>query len=134
MQQKLSQLRKRFQQTQQQIEELLPLFPARLPLLPASLYQLKRRCGKPNCRCARGLLHPSTVLSYRGPDKKQTITPPPGQIEKLKQVTDEYRRLRKARARLVRLQQELLDTIDEMTALRVQQGERDLERIRSASS
>jgi len=74
------------------------------------------------------------VLSYRGGEKPQTITPPADRIETFKAITDEYRRVRQARARLVRLQQELLRTVDQMQALRVQQGERELNRMRSASS
>jgi len=27
------------------------------PMVQGSLYLLRRKCGKPNCRCTRGLLH-----------------------------------------------------------------------------
>jgi hypothetical protein len=131
---KLSQLRSKLNSTQRQIQELLAEFQGRSPLLPASLYQLKRRCGKQNCRCNQGQLHATTVLSYRGKQNKQTITPPTDQIPKLKTVTDEYRRVRQARARLVKLQQQLIDMVDQMQELRVQQGERELDKIRSASA
>lgn len=134
MNQKLSQLRNQLNLAQDGIQQLLDDFRGRLPMLPASLYSLKRRCGKPNCRCAQGQLHATTVLSYRGQQAKQTITPPADQVEQLKKVTDEYRRFRKARARLVRLQRQMLDIVDQIQDLRVQQAERDLEKIRSASS
>jgi hypothetical protein len=134
MNKELSQLRSKLNQTQQQVQTLLEDLQGRSPLLPASLYQLQRKCGKPNCRCTKGQLHQTTVLSYRGQQKKQTITPPQEQIESLKKVTDEYRRVRKARAQLVRLQRQLLDIVDQMQAVRVAQGERDLEKSRSASS
>jgi hypothetical protein len=55
-------------------------------------------------------------------------------IEDLKQITDEYRRVRKARARLVRLQGQLLAIVDQMQELRVAQGERELDKIRSTAS
>lgn len=131
---KLSQLRGKLNQTQDQIQQLLEEFRGRLPLLPASLYSLKRRCGKQNCRCAQGQLHATTVLSYRGQHGKQTITPPAEQIGQLKKITDEYQRYRQARARLVRLQRQLLDAVDRIQDLRVQDGERDLDKIRSAAS
>jgi hypothetical protein len=134
MNHKLSQLRSKLQRTQQEIGQLLDEFYGRLPLLPASLYTLQRRCGKKSCRCARGQLHATTVLSYRGGEKPQTITPPAERIEDLKQLTDEYRRVRKARARLVRLQGQLLAIVDQMQELRVAQGEPELKRIRSAAS
>ena len=54
--------------------------------------------------------------------------------QELKQITDEYRRVRKARARLVRLQGQLLAIVDQMQELRVAQGERDLDKIRSTAS
>jgi hypothetical protein len=134
MNQKLSSLRTKLNHTHTQIQQLLPDFQARQPLLPGSLYTLKRRCGKPNCRCAKGELHASTVLSYRGEQKPQTVTPPAGQIDALKKMTDEYRRFRKARAQLVQLQRQLLDLVDQIQAQRVQQGERDFRKTRSASS
>lgn len=134
MNQKLSQLRSKLQRTQQEIEQLLSDFQGRLPLLPASLYTLQRRCGKESCRCARGQLHATTVLSYRGGEKPQTITPSAAYLEDLKQITDEYRRVRQARARLVRLQRQLLAIVDQMQELRVAQGERELDKIRSTAS
>lgn len=134
MSQELSSLRTKLNHTHTQIQQILHDFQARQPLLPGSLYTLRRRCGKPNCRCAEGQLHASTVLSYRGEQKPQTITPPAGQIDTLKTMTDEYRRFRRARAQLVRLQRQLLDLVDQIQAERVQQGERDFRNIRSASS
>ncbi|MFV1962667.1 MAG: DUF6788 family protein [Acidimicrobiia bacterium] len=134
MNRKLSSLRTQLNHTHTQIQQLFHDFQARQPLLPGSLYTLKRRCGKPNCRCAQGQLHASTVLSYRGEQKPQTITPPTSQIDTLTEMTDEYRRFRKTRAQLVRLQRQLLNLVDQIQAQRVQQGERDFRKIRSASS
>ena len=134
MNQRLSQLRSKLQRTEEEIRQLLQQFQGRSPLLPASLYTMKRRCGKEGCRCARGQLHATTVLSYRGGEKPQTITPDADRIETFQAITDEYRRVRQARARLVRLQKELLCIVDQMQELRVQQGERELKRMRSASS
>ena len=97
MNQRLSQLRSKLQRTEEEIRQLLQQFQGRSPLLPASLYTMKRRCGKEGCRCARGQLHATTVLSYRGGEKPQTITPPADRLETFKAITDEYRRVRQAR-------------------------------------
>jgi hypothetical protein len=70
----LSSLRAQVLAVQQQMTELLDTFLGRTPLLPGSLYTLRRRCGKPNCRCAQGELHASTVLSYRGQGRPQNIS------------------------------------------------------------
>jgi len=34
-----------------------------LPMIAASLYEMRRRCGNPRCKCARGHLHASWYLS-----------------------------------------------------------------------
>lgn len=134
MNHKLSSLRVKLNHTQDQLLKLLGHFQARPPLLPGSLYALKRRCGKKNCRCAQGQLHATTVLSYRARQKPQTITPPTEQVDTLRKMTDHYRRFRKARAELVRLQRQMLELVDQIQHQRVQQGEREFEKMRAASS
>jgi len=134
MNSKLSSLRAKINHAQEQIERLLEDFQGRTPLLPGSVYSLRRRCGKENCRCARGQLHATTVLSYRGGPKPQTVTPSAEQVESLRKMTDAYRRFRKARARLVRLQRQMLELVDQLQGQRVQQGEREFQKLRAASS
>ena len=131
MTQRLSSLRSQLTQAQQQLAGLLEDCFGREPLLPGSLYTLRRKCGKPNCRCARGELHESTVLSYRGQGRPQNISPPPEQIDTLRQRTDDYRRVRQARAKLVRWQGELLKLVDALEAARVQLGEAEFQKVRS---
>jgi hypothetical protein len=115
--------------TRQQLHDLLDAFLGREPLLPASLYTLRRRCGKPNCHCAHGQPHLSTALSYRGPDRPSLLTPPPEHLDELRQLTDAYRRFRQARTQLLRLQRQLLTLIDHLEAARVQQGQRRLQHL-----
>lgn len=103
-------------------------------MLPGSLYLLRRKCGKPNCRCTRGELHESTVLSYRGQGRPQNISPAPEQVDRLRAMTDDYRRVRQARAKLVRWQRQLLDLIDALEAARVQLGETELRKARSPAA
>ena len=83
MTQRLSSLRSQLTQAQQQLPGLLEECFGREPLLPGSLYTLRRKCGKPNCRCSRGDLHESTVLSYRGQGRPRNISPRPGQLGSL---------------------------------------------------
>jgi len=104
------------------------------PLLAGSLYTLRRRCGKPSCRCARGQLHSSTVLSYRGQGRPQTISPLPDQLPRLQKLTDAYRRFRQARTQLVRLHHEVHALLDRIEAARIQQGEHQFQRLRSAAA
>src|SRR5271166_7118945 len=107
MSQEISSLRSELLKAQQQLPQLLEACLAREPLLPGSLYTLRRKCGKPNCRCNRGELHESTVLSYRGQGRPRNISPLPEQLESLRAMTHNYRRCRQARAKLVRWQRQL---------------------------
>ncbi len=123
MNQQLSSLRSQLLAVQQQLPQLLEECLAREPLLPGSLYTLRRQCGKPNCRCNRGELHESTVLSYRGQGRPRNIASVPEQLESLRVMTHNYRRCRQGRANLVRWQRQLLKLVDALEAARVQQGE-----------
>ena len=123
MSQEISSLRSELLKAQQQLPQLLDACLARGPLLPGSLYTLRRKCGKSNCRCNRGELHESTVLSYRGQGRPRNISPPPEQLESLRSMTLDYRRCRQARAKLVRWQRQLLELVDALEAARVRQGE-----------
>lgn len=134
MPRELSALRSQLLAVQQQLPELLDVFLGREPLLPGSLYTLRRRCGKPHCRCAHGELHASTVLSYRGQGRPQNITPAPEHLPAVRQLTEEYRRFRQARTQLLRLQRQLLTLIDRLEAVRVQTGQQRFEQLRSPTS
>jgi hypothetical protein len=123
MNQQLSSLRSQLLKAQEELPKLLEDCLGREPLLPGSLYTLKRKCGKSNCRCSRGELHESTVLSYRGNGQPRNISPPPDQLGSLRSMTHAYRRGRQARAKLVRWQRQLLTLVDALEAARVQQGE-----------
>jgi hypothetical protein len=132
MNQPLSSLRSQLLKVQQQLAQLLEDCLGREPLLPGSVYTLRRKCGKPNCRCNRGELHESTVLSYRGQGRPRNISPRPEQIDSLRTMTHDYRRCRQARAELVRWQQQLLKLVDALEAARVQQGEAEFRKLREA--
>jgi hypothetical protein len=134
MNQELSSLRSQLLKAQQQLSKLLEDCLGREPLLPGSLYTLRRKCGKPNCRCARGQLHESTVLSYRGQGRPRNVSPSPGQLGTLRTMTHAYRRIRQARAKLVRWQRQLLTLVDAIEAARVQQGEAEFRKLRETPS
>jgi hypothetical protein len=128
MNQRLSSLRSQLHQAQLLLPGLLEACFAREPLLPGSLYTLRRKCGKPNCRCRRGELHESTVLSYRGQGKPRNLAPAPEHLPALRDLTDHYRRCRQARAQLVRWQRQLLNLVDALQAARVHLGEAEFQK------
>ena len=128
----LSSFRRQLRELQQQLAPVLETFLGREPLLPGTLYTLRRRCGKPTCHCARGELHASTVLSYRGQGRPRNITPPPEHLRAVQQLTDDYRLFRQARSQVLRWQRQILKLIDGIEAARVQEGERRFQKLRSS--
>ena len=77
MAQTLSSLRTQLIKLTDEVRRLREVFLERPPMVPGSLYTLRRRCGKPNCRCAEGHLHATEVLSYRGGPRARNITVQP---------------------------------------------------------
>lgn len=133
MTQRLSSLRSQLTHAQQQLATLLEDCFGRGPLLPGSLYTLRRKCGKPNCRCARGELHESTVLSYRAQGRPRNISLSREHIDTLRPMTEDYRRVRRARAQVVRWQRQLLKFMDALQDARVQLGEAEFQKERSSA-
>ncbi len=97
---------------QRQLQALLPL----RQLVKGSVYDLQTRCGKPSCHCAsdQGPLHSSTVLSWSEQGKTRLRALPPGEHSPFRQLTENYRRFRQARAALVKLHRRILVHIDRL--------------------
>ena len=67
-------------------------------MLRGTVLNHRRRCGKPNCRCAGGeALHVRAVLSYSRASQTRFLTLPEEVVEPVRQATQRYR---EARARL----------------------------------
>jgi len=101
-----------------QLDTLLPL----RKLVKGSIYDLRTRCGKPSCHCAsdQGPLHTSTVISWSEHGKTRLRTLPPGELPHFRQLTENYRRFRQARAALGKLHQRIVARIDRLeTALQL---------------
>jgi hypothetical protein len=97
---------------QRQTEALLPL----RQLLKGSVYELRTRCGKPSCHCAsdQGPLHTSPAISWSEHGKTRLRTLPPGELAHFRQLAENYRRFRQARAALVKLHQRMMAHIDRL--------------------
>lgn len=55
----------------------------------------RRRCGKPNCRCANGeALHVEVLLSYSLASRARSVTLPEELIEPVRAATARYREAR----------------------------------------
>lgn len=65
--------------------------------LRGSVVVNRRRCGKANCRCAKGeALHETTVLSYSEGGRTRFVTLPPDQLGPVRAALERYRAAQKA--------------------------------------
>ena len=61
-------------------------------LLRGSLITLRRRCGKPSCRCARGQPHCSPALSFSAQGKTSILTLTQDLLPEVRAALQRYRR------------------------------------------
>jgi len=105
-----------------EFSEILSAFCDHQPLLKGSLQKITRRCGKPRCRCTRGMPHRTTVFVSRQGERPTLRKVTPEDYRKLLHPTREYRRIRGLRSRLSHLHKEMLDACDRLTRFRLSQG------------
>ncbi len=61
------------------------------PFVVGSLVKIQRRCGNPNCRCAKeGPKHPAHLLTTKVKGKTQAIYVPVDMVEEVRQWCDQY--------------------------------------------
>jgi len=89
------------------------------PMVRGSFYLLRRKCGKPNCRCARGELHPVYVLTRSEAGKDRLYPVPKAQRAEVRKRAAEYRRFQRARAVLVKRHLRLLALVDQIAEPRL---------------
>jgi hypothetical protein len=116
--QRLSGLRQTLARLKDRPGKLLPIFLEGYPMVKGTVYPLRRRCGRPNCRCARGKLHETIVLSASISGRSRLWTVPADQVEKMRKLTRRYQRFRTARADFVKLYAKILCVIDVIEKVR----------------
>jgi hypothetical protein len=115
---KFSQLRQTLLHLASEIEGLVKPFFSDQPVIKGTVYELKRKCGKPGCKCAQGELHTRMVVSAseRGKTRLQVI--PHGSLVEVQTKVRRYQDLRRVRARLGEIYRKMLKVMDEMEAMR----------------
>lgn len=121
--QRISRLRKSLGRLAEEIDQLIEPFVSGKSVMKGSVYELKRRCGKPGCRCSEGQLHTRMVLSVSEEGKTKLRVIPRGFLTDVRVMVRRHQRLRRARARLCRVQKEMLEIMDEMVVLRREEME-----------
>jgi len=89
------------------------------PMVQGSFYLLRRKCGKPNCRCVRGELHPTYVLTRSEAGKDRLYPVPKEQRAEVRKRAAEYRRYQRARAVLGKRHLRLLALVDQIAEPRL---------------
>jgi len=92
----------------------LRLMTSQGPLTPGSFYLMRRKCGKPTCRCARGQLHPVWVLTRTESGQHKLYSVPAAQRAQVRQWAGAWRRYQRARAQLVKQIAALLAQADRL--------------------
>ncbi len=115
---KFSRLRQSLVQLADEVRQLVDPFLSNRPVIKGSVYELKRKCGKPGCKCAKGELHRSMVVSASEKGKTMLRVIPRGFLVEIQIKVQRYQKLRRARARLVEIHKKILQVMDEMEAMR----------------
>lgn len=109
-----SRLRQTLGHLSYQIRDLIrPSFSDK-PVIKGSVYELKRKCGKAGCKCSRGRLHSSMVLSSSERGRTRLRVIPRGSLLEVKSKVERYQRLRRSRSQLVKTFRKMLQVFDEM--------------------
>ncbi len=83
-------------------------------LIPGSLYLMRRKCGKASCRCARGHLHPTWVLTRSEAGRHKLYSVPAPQRAAVRQRAAAWRRYQRARAQFGKQAAALLALADHL--------------------
>lgn len=124
MSESASRLRQELFRTHAAMARTLRTLQARSPMVQGSFYLLRRKCGKPNCRCSQGELHPAWVLTRSEAGKAKLYSIPAAQRTILRHLAREYRRWQLGRARLAKQSAALLSLSDQLAELRLQRWPR----------
>lgn len=115
---KFSQLRHSLRRLSDEVRQLInPSFSDK-SVIKGSVYELKRKCGKPGCKCAQGELHSRMVVSASEKGKTILRVIPHGFLVEVQGKVRRYQELRRARAQLVEVQRKMIQVMDEMEVMR----------------
>ena len=111
---KVSRLRQSLFHLAGEIRKVIEPFFSDRPGIKGTVYELKRKCGKPGCKCARGELHARMVISASEGGKTRLQVIPHGFLVEVQGKVRRYQELRRARARLGSLYRKMLKVMDQL--------------------
>ena len=119
--QKFSRLRQSLRRLSDEARKLIEPSFSHKTVIKGSVYELKRKCGKPGCKCAQGELHSRMVLSASEKGKTRLRVIPHGFLVEVQIKVRRYQELRRARSRLVEVHRKMIRVMDEMEVMRREQ-------------
>ena len=115
---KFSRLRQSLVHLVSEMKQLVEPFFSDRPVIKGTVYELRRRCGKPGCKCTQGDLHARMVVSASEKGRTRLRVIPRGFLVDVQERVKRYQELRRVRARLVRIHRQMLRVLDEMEGMR----------------
>ncbi len=116
--QQFSRLRQSLNRVTKEVRALTKPFFSDKPIIKGTVYELKRKCGKPGCKCTQGQLHCRMVVSASEKGKTKLRVIPSGSLIEVQIKVQRYQDLRRTRARLVEVHKKMLQIMDEMEIAR----------------
>jgi hypothetical protein len=120
MSESVSRLRQQLWLVYQALARTLRALQRDAPMVQGSFYLLRRKCGKPTCRCARGELHPTWVLTRSEAGQHRLYPVPADQRGSVRRLAREYRRWQRTRALLSKQSSRLVAVVDQLAEHRLQ--------------
>jgi len=117
----LSCLRQDLQRLLEDLQRSVKVVFGRSSLVKGNVYEMARKCGKPSCACTRGDLHRSMVLSWSHRGKTRLMSIPSERLAELRRKSEEYLRVRRARAHVSVLYKQILAVMDRIEKLRIEE-------------
>ena len=112
---KLSRLRKQIVKLERKYASIVrSIVKERGPTIKGLFRQHGTRCGKPNCRCTKGELHTTAVLSFTEQGKQKNIYVRYQDRERVKRFSKKYQSFRQKRAEMVKIANEIVGLSDQI--------------------
>lgn len=85
------------------------------------IYIINRKCGKQSCKCATtDYKHPSHYLYKSEQSVNKTIYIKADQVGTLRKLTNQYKKFRKARAELMKIDQKMAEIMNKIEEKKIQ--------------
>ncbi len=114
----ISRIRKRIAHLVRQRQAVERVLLGRPELFKGSVIEVQRTCGKAGCKCAKGRKHICYQLSASIEGRTRTRNVPRKDLTRVRHLTENYRRFRRARAAWVRINEQIIELINQLETAR----------------